>query len=142
MEVASFTIGLAALAGLLSSCIEVVDKIESFTNFEPETRYAVTRFKSDKILLQRWADAVGVVDGQLKDEHHTLLDDPAIQSMVKEILFSIYEIFQEAEGTSKKLRPELAYNTSESGRLDGSYVTEFQKLIISSGRKSKRSKIG
>ena len=142
MEVGGLLIGIAGLAGLFSTCLQVLDHIESFANFDPDTRHAVTRFKSDKLLLRLWADAVGIVDGKMRDEHHILLDDAAIQAMVKEILFNIYQIFDSAEGISRKLRPDLEYGKSKGADPGDFCTSNLQKLTAIPTLKSKRNKIG
>lgn len=134
-------VGVAGLAGLFSTCLQVLDHIESFANFDSDTRHAITRFKSDKLLLRIWADAVGIVDGKLREKHHFLLDDAAIQAMVKEILLNICQIFDSAEGISKKLRPDLAYSISKAADSGDFCTSNFQKLAIAPAPKSKRNKI-
>jgi hypothetical protein len=39
-------------------------------------------FDADKYRFSRWLLAVGIVNGRLKDNHHPLLDDPALQPIL------------------------------------------------------------
>jgi hypothetical protein len=59
MDVTGLVIGVAGLAGLFGSCIDAIDRVDSYRKFGYESRYISAWFHLDKLLFQRWADAVG-----------------------------------------------------------------------------------
>ena len=101
MEPLGLAIGIAGLAGLFSTCIDVV---ESYKEYGFESRNIIARFDADKLLLQRWADDVGITDNKLRDTHHPKLDDPAVASVVGQVLLNIREIFSITHDASLRLR--------------------------------------
>jgi Prion-inhibition and propagation len=66
MEVGGLVVGGVALAGLYSACVEAVERVESYRNFEEDAQHLLTRFKASKVILQRWASQVGLLDGRLR----------------------------------------------------------------------------
>src|SRR5277367_1689982 len=99
MEAIGLAVGVAGLAGLFSTCLDVVDKVDSYRDYGFESRSIVAQFEADKLLFQKWAQSVGIDKGKLKDTHHRDLDNPETVSMVERILSSIQEIFSRTEGT-------------------------------------------
>lgn len=78
MDPLSLTFGVAGivgLAGLFSTCLDVIERVESYKDFEIESRSIFSQFKADKLLFQRWAKRVGINELGLKEEHHKGLDD-------------------------------------------------------------------
>lgn len=64
MEIAGLAVGLASL---YCACIEAVNRVESYKNFEAETQQLSAQFKADKAILQRWANKVGIRYDGLSD---------------------------------------------------------------------------
>ncbi|KAJ6160634.1 hypothetical protein N7470_004030 [Penicillium chermesinum] len=84
MEPVSFAVGIIGLAGLFSTCLEAVERFDSYKNFGPE--------KPGK--------AAGLQEtGQLQEKHNRLLDDQRIKSTVVELLSAIEEICQHEDET-------------------------------------------
>ena len=97
MEVAGLVIDVAGIAGLFSACIDAVERVDSYNNFEIESRYITAHFETDKLLLKRWADGVGITDGKLKEQHHVDLDNDATAEVVAKLLSNISEVFNPKE---------------------------------------------
>lgn len=121
MEVAGLAIGIGSLVGLFSTCLEFVEKVDSYRDFGVDSRALFAKFEADKILFQKWGESVGVDrakskpdhgkisrgpqtlwsiwrdEGVSKHDHHRSLDDPKIFEAVRKILDSIKEITQSLE---------------------------------------------
>ncbi|OQD95097.1 hypothetical protein PENSOL_c022G07167 [Penicillium solitum] len=89
MEPVSFAVGIIGLAGLFSTCLEAVEIFDSWKDYDSEFRSLVAQFKAQKLRLAKWGVAVGLEDDELSCVHNALLDDPKIESMVKELLLAI-----------------------------------------------------
>lgn len=104
MELAGLAIGVP---GLLTSCLELIERVDFYKSFEVHSRQYVARFETSKLRLREWASSVGISDGKLSDGHHTRLDHPEVAPVVKVILLSLCDIFQESEHTRTRLRLPL-----------------------------------
>lgn len=91
MEPAGLAVGLVGLAGLFNTCLEVVNKYDSWKSFGPDLRSLTAQFETQKIRLERWGEAVGIEPGGLSSQHNGLLDDARILANVKDLLSSIKE---------------------------------------------------
>jgi Prion-inhibition and propagation len=101
MEIAGVAI---AIPGLLTSCLDLIERIDSYKDFNIHSRQLVARCDASKLRLREWADSVGVSDNKLSDEHHIRLDYPEVASIVKTILISLCDTFQKSEHTRSRLR--------------------------------------
>ena len=101
MEIAGLAVGLASL---YCACIEAVHRVESYKNYEAETRQLSAQFKADKVILQRWADKVGIRYDGLSETYDRRLDDPGIASAVQEVLLSLRAILTATDGAQNKPR--------------------------------------
>jgi hypothetical protein len=82
MEPVGLTVGVLGLAGLFSSCLEAVERFDSWRNFTDESRTLGTRWETQKLRMKRWGRAVGLENGAVSPDHHEALDDPEIASRV------------------------------------------------------------
>lgn len=133
MEIAGLSIGIAGLAGLFSTCLDVVERIDSYRDFGVDSRAIVSQFDADKLLFQRWGEAVGVDGIQLRNNHHANLDDPDILKAVRNILGSIKDI----AGGSETLSPDQQYSSGPSSQTKESRGLQFHKLQGAVPRKTK-----
>ncbi|TQN72406.1 Vegetative incompatibility protein HET-E-1 [Colletotrichum shisoi] len=91
MEPVGLVIGVAGLAGLFSSCLEAVERFDSYKNFDRESRSLTTQFDAAKHLLEQWGRAVGIENGKLSDNHHPALDNGKTLQVVRKLLSSIQD---------------------------------------------------
>jgi hypothetical protein len=101
MEIAGLAV---AVPGLLTSCLDLIERVDSYKSFDIHSRQLVARCEASKLRLREWASSVGVSDDKLSDEHHTRLDHPEVASVVRTILLSLCEVFQTSEHTRTRLR--------------------------------------
>lgn len=103
MEIAGLGIGIVSLAGLFSTCLDVIDRIDSYRDYATDSSAILAKLDADKLLFQQWGVAVGMDNGVLKDQHHRNLDDPVTLAAVQKILLSIRGIADESdEGPNDK----------------------------------------
>jgi Prion-inhibition and propagation len=106
MDPLSLTFGVAGivgLAGLYNTCLDVIDKVDSYKDFDVESRSIIAY----RLLFQKWGKNVGIDKPVLADKHHANLDDPQIVSSVEKILSSIQELDLSADNTRLTLQPTL-----------------------------------
>ncbi|KAH8656379.1 hypothetical protein BGZ61DRAFT_523970 [Ilyonectria robusta] len=72
-EAAGLGIGVAGLAGLVTSVRDAKERFDSYKNAEFESRPLLAQRDADRIMLQQWSESVGYGDKQLKDGHHSAL---------------------------------------------------------------------
>ncbi|KAH7124364.1 prion-inhibition and propagation, helo domain-containing protein, partial [Dactylonectria macrodidyma] len=105
MEPVGLAVGIAGLAGLFSSCLEAVERVQSYGSFGADSQVLDTQFKAEKLRLEQWGRHVGFDRGKPLADHHQALDDPDISSAVRDLLLIIDNICN-ANGASR--RPLLA----------------------------------
>lgn len=103
MELGGLVVGVAGLAGLFGACMEVMERVHSYKIAGQESSYIIAAFNADKLLFQRWADAVGITDNKLEEVHHPDLNNALVASVVGTILSSIRDIFKTTDRISSKL---------------------------------------
>jgi hypothetical protein len=86
LEIVGVGIGVVGLAGLVSTCLDVLDKVDTYKNFGAESRSLELCFEADKHRFKKWLLGVGIVNGCLQDEHHQLLDDDSMSQLVVKIV--------------------------------------------------------
>lgn len=91
MEIAGLGIGLTAL---YTACIEAVHRVESYRNFEIETRQLSAQYNADKVILVKWAERVGINNDGLAITHHSSLNDPGLATAVRDVLLSLRAILE------------------------------------------------
>ncbi|EKJ76554.1 hypothetical protein FPSE_03314 [Fusarium pseudograminearum CS3096] len=91
MEAVGLVLGVA---GLFSTCIEAVEKVQSYRSFGPDSSTINTRFQTAKVLLEQWGRSVGFENGILLATHNENLDDPDTVVAVKDVLNIIKSICQ------------------------------------------------
>lgn len=131
MEPASFAVGIIGLAGLFSTCLEAVERFDSWKDYDSEFRSLVAQFKVQKLRLAKWGVAVGLEDDELSYVHNPLLDDPKIESTVKELLLAINTACRDED---------KAFLTPMLGKDEN--PTKDQPFHRHAPRESKRQKLG
>jgi hypothetical protein len=104
MEPVSFAVGIAGLAGLFSTCLDVIEKAKMYRDFGSEHSLISTKYKADKVMFQLWAQKVGIGKLGPQDARHNHLDNPEIATIVQMILLSIKDIFTKSEGDLSKIQ--------------------------------------
>lgn len=103
MEIAGLAVGVARLVGLFDACMGAMEHLNSYKIAGHESSYIIAAFNADKLLLQRWADGVGITDNTLKEMHHPDLNNASVAFVVGTILSNIRDIFKMTDTISSKL---------------------------------------
>ena len=90
MEPVGLAVGVLSVAGLFSSCLDAVQRVESWRNFADDSRLLGARWGDERLHLKTWGRAGGFDNGTLSHDHHKALDDPQINSIVCTDYTSIY----------------------------------------------------
>jgi hypothetical protein len=98
MEIAGLAVGVAGLAGLFSTCLDAVEKIDYYRDFGRDSHHLAAQFDSHKLRFRQWGRDVGFDHGTLLEDHHYRFKDPEILSMVTELFSIIQGISGEADG--------------------------------------------
>lgn len=136
MEPAGLAIGVAGLAGVFSTCLDVVERIDSYRDFGVDSRAIISQFDADRILFQQWGKAVGLEGNRLESDHHKRLDDPVVLSIVQKILVSINEIAGVPGDVSSSQQQGLG-STKSKGQAYTSRHLPFEKFRGESSRRNK-----
>ncbi|KAM5347269.1 hypothetical protein ACJ41O_010274 [Fusarium nematophilum] len=91
MEPVGLAVGVIGLAGLFSSCLEAVDKVQSYRSFGADSHVLGTRFKAAKARLERWGRQVGLENAPSKDGHPAVAEQD-VSAAVEDILRAINTI--------------------------------------------------
>jgi hypothetical protein len=139
MEAAGLGIGVAGLIGLFSSCLDIVERWDSYKDFGVESGSLIARFVADRVRFQQWGQSVGIDKGRHGDDYYKALDNPLFRSAVDQILQSIKHIDGDTGNFAFNLRyisgpvDPLAQNKSVLHR--GS--AQFEKFQGATSRKSR-----
>ncbi|KAH6959661.1 hypothetical protein BKA56DRAFT_449510, partial [Ilyonectria sp. MPI-CAGE-AT-0026] len=85
MEAVGLTVGVVGLASLFSSCLEAVDKVQTYLSFRTDSHVLDTRFKAAKVRFEKWGRRVGFEETTRSEDHHPALDDRDISAAVQDI---------------------------------------------------------
>ncbi|KFY18017.1 hypothetical protein V492_00204 [Pseudogymnoascus sp. VKM F-4246] len=140
MEAIGLAVGIAGLAGLFSTCLDLIDKANSYRDYGPESRSVAAQFEADKLLFRRWAQSVGIEEGNSKKNHHSALDNPATALVVLKILSSIQETFNKTKSALLNMQHVSTADPSSKGFID--YTQGLSQNVESKASTSKRYKIG
>ena len=105
MEPIGLAVGLVGLAGLFSTCLDIIEKVDAFKDFEADSQPLFSLYEAYKLLFQQWGHQVGIF-GELEESHHKALDDPETAAVVNKILLSIQSLFERTELAFPELRSE------------------------------------
>ncbi|KAI5460897.1 prion-inhibition and propagation-domain-containing protein, partial [Mariannaea sp. PMI_226] len=91
MEPVGLAVGVVGMAGLFTSCLDLLAKIDSYRDFGDDSRSLAARFNSDKLRFEKWGRAVGIEQGKLSSNHHQALDDQTTCSVVVDLITLIIQ---------------------------------------------------
>ncbi|GKT61202.1 ankyrin repeat domain-containing protein 52 [Colletotrichum tofieldiae] len=92
MEPAGFAVGVVKLAGLFSSCLEAIDKVQSYRSARADADVQDTIFNLARARFEQWGRGVGIDQGRLLDDHHHALGNGGISTAVRGLLRFIIKL--------------------------------------------------
>ncbi|RSL58329.1 hypothetical protein CEP51_014090 [Fusarium floridanum] len=117
MESAGLVIGVAGLAGLFNSCLEAVDKVQSYQTFGTDSHVLDTRFKAAKTRFERWGLGVGIKQGKLLPNYHPVLDDNDTSVVVTDLLCIIVKAICDASNAPQRRTRATGPDVDDSSGL-------------------------
>jgi hypothetical protein len=103
-EIAGIVVGVASLAGLFTTCIEFLDKVDQVKQVGCSYQNKMLQFKACKQLFEEWGRRVGLGENNAEGTTNVLcqLSDVCKRSLVYEILASIEQLFVDSENLKKR----------------------------------------
>ena len=83
MEPVCLTVGALGLAGLFSSCLDIIEQAESWRNFVDDLRLLGACWEAECLCLETWGRAIGFDNGTPSRDHYEALDNPQISFIVR-----------------------------------------------------------
>jgi hypothetical protein len=126
MEVAGLAIGIAGLAGLFTSCVDALDKLQTYKAFSGDAHRLDTQFEAERLRFRQWGHDVGLEQGQLNSTgQHRALEEPATNATVCELLRIVHalcepgELVRKSSGleTDDKAQAQKVPSTSKRKKL-------------------------
>ncbi|KAK1625152.1 hypothetical protein BDP81DRAFT_499541 [Colletotrichum phormii] len=150
MEPVGLAVGIAGLAGILSTCLDVIERVDIYKDFDHDSRSLAVQFDAEKLRLKKWAHDVGFREGKLSNDHHPALNEPQVRLMTTELLSVIKGICGGTTTTIQQriLKPEtrlevdiatLTHGTESLQSLQKPSKSRRQKLAWSLRGKAKRA---
>ncbi len=112
MEAAGVALSAVGLFGLVSVCLDALDRVDTYRTFGPDAHLMSLCFEADKLRFRRWLQAVGIVNCRLIDTHNQLLQDPAVKPLVYDIVSHMCRIWAAGSGQPS------AFDISDLGKAD------------------------
>lgn len=141
MEIAGVAVGIVGLAGLFASCLETIDRVNSYLKFDADLYVLESRFDAVRIRFKRWGPAVGIGEGELSDNHHPALNDKDVVTVVENLL-RIIKVIGEASDSAGQSTQATWVDDSPSSclpRLHSMVHTKRCKLAWAFWRKKGRT---
>jgi hypothetical protein len=128
MEPAGLAVGVVGLAGLFSSCLDALQKLDSYKTASRDSRQLDAQLNATIHLFERWGEGVGINHEKLSDICHPDLDDPRTFAVVQGLLNSIGEFLQTANVTNREpLQRHLPLPAPDQGFSSGAKISRLEK---------------
>ena len=125
---ASLTLGLVALAGLFSTCVECFNYVNSARSLGREYELLATKLKVEETRFLIWGDVVGIL--KIADqEHDPILDSPSVRKAVGRILNRVQDIFKNTDSLVSRygLKQTFALgDVSNEAKLSANQLSKFK----------------
>ncbi|RFN47816.1 hypothetical protein FIE12Z_7944 [Fusarium flagelliforme] len=102
MEPVGLAVGIVGLAGLFSTCLDALQKLDSYKTASRDSRQLDAQLSATIHLFERWGEGVGINQGKLSKAHHPDLDDPHTFVVVQRLLGSIDEFLQTSDNVTNR----------------------------------------
>ncbi|KAF0317137.1 ankyrin repeat domain-containing protein 52, partial [Colletotrichum asianum] len=102
IEPVGLAVGIAGLAGPFSTCLEVVEKVDSYKSFKHDSHALAVQFQAKKRRFEQWGSAVSINKGTLSSVHQPALDDLPTPSTAKDLLSLIQRVCANADDTASE----------------------------------------
>ncbi|KAE8382284.1 prion-inhibition and propagation, helo domain-containing protein [Aspergillus bertholletiae] len=135
MEPVGLAVGVIGFFGLFNTCLDAVNKYESWKDFGSESQSLTALCEAQKLRLEKWGEAVGVDHESLSSKHHRLLDDPRTRSSIQNLLFAIKDTCGD-----ENVSPSTITSGAEIDTFEGRVLTKHDHSLILHESKRQRLK--
>lgn len=94
-------IGVIGLAGLFSSCLDAVGRIQSYQTFTTDSNVLYMCFNAARVLFERWGTEVGIERTTVSADRHPYLKDENLRLLVQQVLTAINSVIDESNGNGE-----------------------------------------
>ncbi|KAK1688666.1 hypothetical protein BDP55DRAFT_536367, partial [Colletotrichum godetiae] len=122
MEPVGLAVGITGLAGLFSTCLEIVEKVDSYRDFKHDSHSLNVQFQAEKRRFEQWGSAIGINNGTLSGTHHPALNDPQTSSTATELLSLIKKIYTDADSAAVQLSLPSSANSAKDKSSTADHV--------------------
>ncbi|KAK2761422.1 ankyrin repeat domain-containing protein 52 [Colletotrichum kahawae] len=149
IEPIGLAVGIAGLAGLFSTCIDAVERVDSYRDFKHNSHSLYVEFEAEKRRFEQWGSATGINKSTLSSAHHPALNDPQTLSTAKDLLSLIQNLytntddaaaqpFMPGNASTAKDKPSVAKHVQPSSgapnlegikALDVCKIPELQQIV-------------
>ncbi|UKZ78293.1 hypothetical protein TrVFT333_006029 [Trichoderma virens FT-333] len=128
MEPIGLAVGIIGLAGLFSTCLDLVEKVDNYKHFKNDERALATQFVSFRLRFEKWGKTLGLdqAASNLSEDRHEALVDAETLETVRKIIDIIREILSDQKQSSSS-SPRPAVNPS---RLLARSLTEPFRISL------------
>ncbi|KAL2811884.1 prion-inhibition and propagation, helo domain-containing protein [Aspergillus granulosus] len=131
MEPAGLAVGILGLASLFNTCLDALEKFDTWRDFAAESRSIATQFKVQRLRLENWGNAVGFEQGVLLNKHSKFLDDPRTLLIVQELLSAIRDIRGYDGETLPTRAPDTSSNNGQMSKIHSHTPIESKRIKLS-----------
>ncbi|KAI1741267.1 prion-inhibition and propagation-domain-containing protein [Xylaria scruposa] len=135
MEAAGLGVGVIGLVSLFGTCLDMLERWDSYKDFGLESGSLRARFIADQVRFKQWGQRVGI--GQTSLDGHPALNDISVRSAVDIILHSIRNIDDNSKRSAPYLRNFFDFTNFHTGVPNGQkHINQLQSI---SSRRDKLS---
>ncbi|KAI6756914.1 hypothetical protein HG530_011512 [Fusarium avenaceum] len=108
MEPAGFVVGLSGVVGLFTSCLEIVQRYDTYKTATRDKRSLDVQLDGAIYRLKHWGNSVGIKGEKLSDNHHPAFRNPETIGLVNAILRNIGEILDLSDDANRSVDVQKA----------------------------------
>ncbi|KAL6821876.1 ankyrin repeat-containing domain protein [Trichoderma sp. SZMC 28015] len=116
MDPVGLAVGVIGLAGLFSTCLDLIKRVDSYKHFKKDEQILATQFAAYRLRFERWGKTLGLDQTALsgnqttalsEDQHEALGDSDTLET-VRKLIEIIREILSDQKPFRISLRPRKA----------------------------------
>ncbi|KAK4060935.1 hypothetical protein Trihar35433_9860 [Trichoderma harzianum] len=120
MDPVGLAVGVIGLAGLFSTCLDLVKRVDSYKHFKNDEQTLAAQFVSFRLRFERWGKVLGLGLNQaalsLSQDRHEALEDTETLETVRKIIDIIREILSDQKLPNPPVNLSLVRSLTEPFR--------------------------
>ncbi|PKK47137.1 hypothetical protein CI102_6191 [Trichoderma harzianum] len=109
MDPVGLAVGVIGLAGLFSTCLDLVKRVDNYKHFKKDEQILATQFAAYRLRFERWGKTLGLDQTALSgNQTHEALGNPDTLETVRKLIEIIREILSDQKPFRISLRPRKA----------------------------------